>query len=300
MIRNLELYSSFVELAKYSSLSSAAKAMHISQPALSGKVAQLENSLGVKLIFRSNRGFRLTGEGQALLDHLESGFAQIEIGENRLREIAGLENGIMRIGASDMTLRFFLLDYLEKFHSEHPGVKLAVTNAPTPQTLEALRNGLIDFCVISEPVDDFDCRALELIPVRSIQDIFICSDRYSGLLDHAVDFKELSEAPLILLGKETSTRRYIDRFFLPDALTADIELATSDLLLEFARRGIGVACIVSDFAAADLDSGRLFRVKLKNELPPRNFLLAYSKKLPLPSAAAQFIEKVAGSSEQKR
>ena len=255
MIRNLELYSSFVELAKYSSLSSAAKAMHISQPALSGKVAQLENSLGVKLIFRSNRGFKLTGEGQALLDHLESGFAQIEIGENRLREIAGLENGIMRIGASDMTLRFFLLDYLEKFHSEHPGVKLAVTNAPTPQTLEALRNGLIDFCVISEPVDDFDCRALELIPVRSIQDIFICSDRYSGLLDHAVDFKELSEAPLILLGKETSTRRYIDRFFLPDALTADIELATSDLLLEFARRGIGVACIVSDFAAADLDSG---------------------------------------------
>lgn len=300
MIRNLELYSSFVELAKYSSLSSAAKAMHISQPALSGKVAQLENSLGVKLIFRSNRGFKLTGEGQALLDHLESGFAQIEIGENRLREIAGLENGIMRIGASDMTLRFFLLDYLEKFHSEHPGVKLAVTNAPTPQTLEALRNGLIDFCVISEPVDDFDCRALELIPVRSIQDIFICSDRYSGLLDHAVDFKELSEAPLILLGKETSTRRYIDRFFLPDALTADIELATSDLLLEFARRGIGVACIVSDFASADLDSGRLFRVKLKNELPPRNFLLAYSKKLPLPSAAAQFIEKVAGSSEQKR
>lgn len=300
MIRNLELYSSFVELAKYSSLSSAAKAMHISQPALSGKVAQLENSLGVKLIFRSNRGFKLTGEGQALLDHLESGFAQIEIGENRLREIAGLENGIMRIGASDMTLRFFLLDYLEKFHSEHPGVKLAVTNAPTPQTLEALRNGLIDFCVISEPVDDFDCRALELIPVRSIQDIFICSDRYSGLLDHAVDFKELSEAPLILLGKETSTRRYIDRFFLPDALTADIELATSDLLIEFARRGIGVACIVSDFASADLDSGRLFRVKLKNELPPRNFLLAYSKKLPLPSAAAQFIEKVAGSSEQKR
>ena len=300
MIRNLELYSSFVELAKYSSLSSAAKAMHISQPALSGKVAQLENSLGVKLIFRSNRGFKLTGEGQALLDHLESGFAQIEIGENRLREIAGLENGIMRIGASDMTLRFFLLDYLEKFHSEHPGVKLAVTNAPTPQTLEALPNGLIDFCVISEPVDDFDCRALELIPVRSIQDIFICSDRYSGLLDHAVDFKELSEAPLILLGKETSTRRYIDRIFLPDALTADIELATSDLLLEFARRGIGVACIVSDFASADLDSGRLFRVKLKNELPPRNFLLAYSKKLPLPSAAAQFIEKVAGSSEQKR
>ncbi len=289
MIRSLELYASFAELTKYSSLSSAAKAMHISQPALSAKVAELERALGVKLIFRTNRGFSLTGEGQALLEHLRAGFAQIETGENRLREIAGLESGLMRIGASDMTLRFFLLDHLEVFRKEHPGVRLAVTNAPTPQTLAALRNGLIDFGVISEPVDPSDLRELEFVPVKKIQDIFVCSERYDYLLGRENDPRGL-DAPLILLGRETSTRRYIDRFH--ENLNADIELATSDLLLEFARRGIGVAGIVSDFAAADLASGKLFRVKLRRELPPRRFLLAYSKKIPLPSAAAQFIESV--------
>lgn len=289
MIRSLELYASFAELTKYSSLSSAAKAMHISQPALSAKVAELERALGVKLIFRTNRGFSLTGEGQALLEHLRAGFAQIETGENRLREIAGLESGLMRIGASDMTLRFFLLDHLEVFRKEHPGVRLAVTNAPTPQTLAALRNGLIDFGVISEPVDPSDLRELEFVPVKKIQDIFVCSERYDYLLGRENDPRGL-DAPLILLGRETSTRRYIDRFH--ENLNADIELATSDLLLEFARRGIGVAGIVSDFAAADLASGKLFRVKLRRELPPRRFLLAYSKKIPLPSAAAQFIERV--------
>lgn len=289
MIRSLELYASFAELTKYSSLSSAAKAMHISQPALSAKVAKLERALGVKLIFRTNRGFSLTGEGQALLEHLRAGFAQIETGENRLREIAGLESGLMRIGASDMTLRFFLLDHLEVFRKEHPGVRLAVTNAPTPQTLAALRNGLIDFGVISEPVDPSDLRELEFVPVKKIQDIFVCSERYDYLLGRENDPRGL-DAPLILLGRETSTRRYIDRFH--ENLNADIELATSDLLLEFARRGIGVAGIVGDFAAADLASGKLFRVKLRRELPPRRFLLAYSKKIPLPSAAAQFIERV--------
>lgn len=289
MIRSLELYASFAELTKYSSLSSAAKAMHISQPALSAKVAELERALGVKLIFRTNRGFSLTGEGQALLEHLRAGFAQIETGENRLREIAGLESGLMRIGASDMTLRFFLLDHLEVFRKEHPGVRLAVTNAPTPQTLAALRNGLIDFGVISEPVDPSDLRELEFVPVKKIQDIFVCSERYDYLLGRENDPRGL-DAPLILLGRETSTRRYIDRFH--ENLNADIELATSDLLLEFARRGIGVAGIVGDFAAADLASGKLFRVKLRRELPPRRFLLAYSKKIPLPSAAAQFIESV--------
>lgn len=296
MISNPELYSAFIELVKYSSLSKAAKSMHISQPALSAKIAALEESLGVKLLIRSNRGFRLTTEGKTLLDHLKSGFAQIEIGESRLREIAGLESGTMRVGASDMTLRFYLLDRLERFHSEHPGVKLAVTNAPTPQTLEALQNGLIDFCVISEPVD-IDCSGLELTPVREINDIFVCSERYNDLLDHELELDELTKVPLILLGSETSTRRYIDSFFQPDSLNADIELATSDLLLEFARRGMGVACIVSDFATADLELGRLRRVKLKTELPPRHFLLAWSKKQPLPAAAARFIGQI---TDQKR
>lgn len=297
MIQNIELYAIFVELSRYSSLSAAAKAMHISQPALSGKVAELERSLGVKLIFRSNRGFALTGEGEALLDHLRRGFSQIEAGENQLREIAGLGSGLMRIGASDMTLRFFLLDHLERFRREHPLVKLAVTNAPTPQTLAALRAGMIDFCVISEPIEAADRRELELIPVREIQDIFVCSERFGSLLGHEVGFEELSAEPLVLLGQETSTRRYIDGFFAPDQLCADIELATSDLLLEFARRGIGAACIVEDFAREDLAAGRLFRIRLKRELPPRHFLLAYSKKLPLPSAAGRFVREICQGGE---
>ena len=133
--------------------------------------------------------------------------------------------------------------------------------------------------------------------MREIQDIFVCSERFGSLLGHEVGFEELSAEPLVLLGQETSTRRYIDGFFAPDQLCADIELATSDLLLEFARRGIGAACIVEDFAREDLAAGRLFRIRLKRELPPRHFLLAYSKKLPLPSAAGRFVRELRESRE---
>lgn len=291
MIQNLDLYAAFVELACYPSISDAAQSMHISQPALSAKIARLENSLGVKLIIRTNRGFKLTVEGEELLENLNRGFARIEFGENRLKEIANLESGLMRVGASDMTLRFFLLDKLEKFRAEHPKVKIAVTNAPTPQTLKALHDGMIDFCVISEPVNSEANSEFAMITVRKdIQDIFVCTKKYEHLLNHEVTFEELVTTPLILLGKETSTRRYIDKFFLPNKLCADIELATSDLLLEFARRSIGVACIVEDFAKNDLSAGNLFKIKLKQSIPPRKFFIAYSKKLPLPAAASQFIK----------
>ena len=102
----------------------------------------------------------------------------------------------------------------------------------------------------------------------------------------------LRKYPLILLEKETSTRRYIDSFFGEGTLSPSIELATSDLLIEFARRGIGITCVVEDFAKDDLASGRLCRVELRHELPPRRFMLAHLKNLPLPAAASHIIREI--------
>ena len=126
MIQNLDLYPVFMQTAKSRSISRAAKEMHISQPAVSLAIGKLEDALGVKLFFRSNRGISLTNEGSILLEHLSSAFSLIEAGEEKLRDIAGLRSGTLRIGASDMTLRFFLLDYLERFRDLYPGVRLTV------------------------------------------------------------------------------------------------------------------------------------------------------------------------------
>lgn len=297
MIQNLDLYTVFMRVARCGSISHAAREMHISQPAVSLSISKLEEELGIKLLFRTNRGIRLTSEGSTLLEHLSGAFAMIEAGEDKLRDIAGLRSGTLRIGASDMTLRFFLLDYIERFRDRFPGVRLSVTNAPTPSTLSALRSGLIDFGVISEPCDTVDCDSMELIPVREIRDVFVCSgsercrDKYP-LSGRKVGVAELKKYPLILLERETSTRRYIDSFFGTNKLSPAIELATSDLILEFARRGIGITCIVEDFARADLDSGRLRKIDLETEIPPRRFILAYLKKIPLPAAAANLIREI--------
>jgi DNA-binding transcriptional LysR family regulator len=293
MIQNLDLYTVFMQAARCGSISLAAREMHVSQPAISLAISKLEEELGIKLLFRTNRGIRLTSEGAILLEHLSGAFAMIEAGEDKLRDIAGLRSVPLRIGASDMTLRFFLLDYLERFHDRFPGVRLSVTNAPTPSTLAALRSGQIDFGVISEPCDDSDRESMEFIPVREIRDIFVCTDKFP-LLGRKVCAEELMQYPLILLESETSTRRYIDKFFGSVKLTPSIELATSDLLLEFARRGIGVTCIVEDFARADLESGRLHKIELTNEIYPRRIMLAYLKKFPMPAATSILIKEITG------
>lgn len=287
MIDNIGLYRCFFEAAKHGSISAAAKALFVTQPAVSSAIMQLEGLLNVKLFHRASRGIHLTPEGGILYSHIEKAFIEIEAGEDKLREIRGLAGGVMRIGASDMTLRFFLLDYVEAFRAEFPLVRLTVTNAPTPQTLSALRGGQIDFAVVSAPVEESD--DLELLPVRQIRDIFVATDDYSVGKEQPVTISELSDIPLIFLERGTSTRRYVDSCINLER-QVDFELATSDLVLEFARRGLGIACLVEDFAAEDIRGGVLHEVKLTKPMPPREFLLAYSKHNTLPSAARKFID----------
>ncbi|MFA6948652.1 MAG: LysR family transcriptional regulator [Eubacteriales bacterium] len=297
MIDNLTLYKFFLEVAKSGSISGAARRLYVTQPAVSSGVAQLEGALGVKLFFRTSRGINLTPEGELLYDYVGAALTYLEAGEDKLRDIGGLNSGVLRVGASDMTLKYFLLDYIENFNREYPHVKLSITNNPTPQTLKALKNGLIDFCVISEPVE-LDSE-LESFPVKSIHDIVVCAntEQYAPLFDSPVDLDTLSRYPMIMLDRATSTRGYIEShlraFGAPDSLLEPaVELAQSDLILQFAMRGIGAAFIVEDFARQAIAEGKLREVMLKKPLPPRRFLLAHLKKIPLSAASKKFVAAI--------
>lgn len=288
MIEKLSLYRSFLAAAHEGSISAGARALYVSQPALSADIRTLEEELGVKLFFRASRGITLTPEGELLEGYVRSAFSLLEAGEDRLRDLHGLRGGHLRIGASDMTLRFFLLDLLAAFRARYPEVKLSVTNNPTPETLRALRAGKIDFGVVSEPIDE-DCGDLLCTPVRELRDIFVCAPGHPLAAEAAVSPEMLAAQTLIMLEANTSTRRYLNTQSGYAGLVPAIELATSDLILEFARRGIGVAAIVEDFARADIDAGRLCRLTLSAPPAPRRMMLIRQRNLPLPAAARRFI-----------
>lgn len=94
---------------------------------------------------RTSKGVRLTAEGEVLYSYVKRGYETILLGEKKFLEMQDLESGEICIGASDMTLQFFLLEYLERFHERYPKIKVTVTNATTPETLRHLQDGRIDF-----------------------------------------------------------------------------------------------------------------------------------------------------------
>ncbi len=273
MAENLEYYKIFYYTAKYGSLTAAAAELSISQPAVSQALKQLENALSAKLFVRASRGIRLTMEGEVLYEYVKEGYEQIMAGERKLASMLQLEYGELKIGASDMTLKYYLLPFLQKFHEQFPGIKVTVMNAPTPETLKLLRQGKIDFGVVSTP----SCREPEfhVMPVREIEDVFVAGRKFIQYKNRMLDFKELERLPIISLEGNTSTKAYMDAFLKQNGveLHPEFELATSDMIVQFALRSLGVGSVVRDFAAEYLEDGTLIELGFNKMIHKREICI---------------------------
>ncbi len=285
MTNNLEYYKVFYYVARHKSLTMAADELAVSQPAVSQSIRQLEEALQVKLFIRASRGVRLTQEGELLFYYISKGYEQIVLGEQKLRQMLNLDLGEIHIGASDMTLRFFLLPYLERFHEQYPKIKVNVTNAPTPETLQNLKEGKIDFGVVSTPFEGH--ASASSVRVREIEDIFVAGRRFMSYKNRMLDLQELERMPIIFLEANTSSRRYMDQFLQQNSvvLQPEFELATSDMIVQFALRNLGTGCVVRDFAQEYLDTGQLFELRFNKIIPKRHFCIVTDEKNPMSAAA---------------
>ncbi|MCM1253648.1 MAG: LysR family transcriptional regulator [Clostridium sp.] len=296
MIHNLEYYKVFYHVARSQSLTAAADELAISQPAVSQSLKQLETALGTKLFTRASKGVRLTQEGALLFNYVAKGYEQIALGEKKLKQMLNLDLGEIRIGASDMTLQFYLLPFLESFHEQYPDIKVIVTNAPTPETLHNLREGKIDFGVVSTPFDEQPF--MQSIIVREIEDVFVAGRKFIPYKNRMLDLQELENLPTIFLEGATSTRNNMNQFLQKNRVTIhpEFELATSDMIIQFALRNLGVGCVVRDFAREYLDSGQLFELRFNKIIPKRHFCVVTDKKNPMSAAARNLLALV----EEKR
>ena len=290
MNTNLEHYRIFYYAGKYGSITQAAEELSISQPAVSQALKQLEHTLGTALFIRTAKGVRFTAEGEMLYSYVARGYEYIQNGEEKLMQMLNLSTGEIRIGASDMSLQYYLLPYLEQFHEKYPKIKITVSNATTPETLVNLQEGKIDFGLVTAP---FHMRKdLRIQEVRKLQDIFVAGSRFAHLQRKKLSYEELLSLPLILLEDNTSTRRYTDEFLREQGVVIrpEFELATSDMIVLFAIRNMGIGCVMEEFAKGKIESGELFELAFREMMPEREICVVTDKKVPISPAGERFLE----------
>jgi len=286
---NLEWYRVFYWTARSGSLSRAANHLHITQPAVSHTIKLLENTLGGQLFFRTTKGVTLTTEGEMLFQYIEQAFHFIGIGEKAIADMNHLDSGEIAIGASDTLCKHYLLPHLEHYHKEHPGIRIRVTNRTTPETLGLLKEGKIDFGIVSLPILD---RQVEFRESTPLQDCLVGGIKYRELSEGSpLSINAVNKFPLLLLEKGSSTRQYLDDYADNHgvSLIPEFELGSIDLLIEFAKSGFGLAFVLRNYVQEELRKGTLLDIPIHPPVPKRCIGIATLQGVPLSAATKSFL-----------
>ncbi|WP_309121202.1 LysR family transcriptional regulator [Paenibacillus sp.] len=291
MAINHELYKVFYWAAKTGSLSQAAKALFLTQPSVSHAIKQLEQSFGVALFTRTSQGVELTQEGSVLYSYIEQSHILIALAEEKMAALKNLESGELRIGGSDSLFKHYLLPHLEQFHEQHPGVKLHLNHGTTPEVITFLKEGRIDLGVVRMPIVE---PQLEVKESFQLQDCFVAGARYAELRGKTLSLQELLRHSIILFSRNSRARMAITELFqhYGYSIKPEIEVGSVDLLIEFARRGLGISYVTREFVSKELEEGSLFEVRLDVPIPPSHVGIMTMRNMPLSRAASAFIELI--------
>lgn len=284
-----ESYRIFYYVAKYRSLTQAANALLLNQPNLTRTVKNLEAALGCRLFVRSNKGMRLTPEGELLYQHISTAVEQIQEGEEAVTARRSLQSGMISVGVSEVALHCFLLSILQRFHDAYPGVRLKIANHSTPQSIAAVRSGLTDLSIVTTPTGSL--HGLHAENVSSFQETAVCSEAFSGLTGRPVTLAELSAYPIVSLGAQTMTFAFYRDWFGQHGLVfqPDMETATADQILPLVRNHLGIGFVPERFL--ENEPAGILRIRLAEPIPPR--AVCYLKRADAPlSIAAKELERM--------
>ncbi|MFV0464946.1 MAG: LysR family transcriptional regulator [Lachnospiraceae bacterium] len=263
MSQNLSLYRIFYTVANSGNISKAARELYISQPAISKSIQKLEENVGCKLFSRSSRGVILTDEGDLLYNYVKNAFDALEIGESKLMHSLELGVGHLKIGVSATLCKYILLPYLNDFIKKHPHISISIECQSTNETLLLLEAGSIDIGLVGKPVH---LKQNEFFFIKEIEDVFVATSDYINNLKSRGIHSEyiLENSTLMLLDKNNMTRQYIDEYLNRHNIHAQdsINISNMDLLIDFAKISVGVACVIKNFIEEELKDGTLIEIPL--------------------------------------
>ena len=290
MNQNLSSYRIFYTVANTGNISKAAKELYISQPAISKSIQKLEESVGCKLFSRSSRGVVLTDEGKLLYEDVSEAFETLTMGEEKLKRSIELGVGHLKIGVSSTLCKYLLLPYLKEFIRQNPHISISISCQSTNDTLKLLEDNKIDIGLIGKPEN---LKNIHFDFLEEIEDIFVAAKDYLRNLKARGIQKDhiLQSSTLMLLDKNNMTRQYIDDYLQENQIIIkdSIDISDMDLLIDFARIGVGVACVIKNFVREDLENGTLVEIPLGFPIHKREVGFAYKTTTKPSKSLAEFI-----------
>ena len=288
---NYESYKIFYTVAIYGSISKAANALYISQPAITKCIKKLESDLELTLFNRTPKGVTLTENGKVFFEFIKNGVENFMNGEHKLTSIKNLDTGVIKIGASTTITKYFLLPYIEKFHKLYPKIDISITNHLTNTLISNLKKGSLDLLIVNLPMkNDND---LDIIQCATLHDCFAGNINYKNQINKKIELKDLVEIYPIVTQKEPSnTRTFLNNLMKENNVTfhPKFDIVSYSLVKDFAKIGMGISYITKEFTKDELDNNLLFEIPIKEKIPQRGLGIVTPKNTIISFATEKLID----------
>lgn len=280
----------FISVAEREHVTAAARALHLTQSAVSAAIAALEARHGVKLFHRVGRGISLTEAGQMFLGEARGVLARAAAAETMLDELGGLKRGRLRVVASQTIAAYWLPPILALFHELYPALSVELAIANTEQAAAYVHDGAADLGIVEGEVDD---PALAHWPIGEDRLVLIRSSPFS---EKTIKPAWLRQARWVVREQGSGTRSTFDRHLRalgvnPATLTVALVLPSNESVRTAVEAGAGVAVLSSLAVARALKTGALYAAPL--EFGPRRFFALRHKERYRSKAADALLDLIA-------
>lgn len=289
---NLHLLRTFVAVTTQKSFSRAAEIVHVSQPAVSRAVRELEEQVGMPLLERGRGQLRLTEAGSALYDHARAIFALERAAEADLRSRRGLEDGSLTIGASKTVAAYFLPPLVARFLQDYPAVDVRIVTDNTGVIEQRLLAYELDVAFVEGPLRD---PRVELEGWRDDQ-LVVLAAAHHPLLDHGrVEPAAMNEYLWVVREVGSGTRAVTEALLQKAGVTVRriLEVGSNGAVVQSVAAGIGLAMVSIEVARDQLALGKVEVVKIPDTDFRRPLYCARLRDKPA-SPAARAFDAVAG------
>jgi DNA-binding transcriptional LysR family regulator len=271
-VRSVDMRT-FVVLSRTRHFRRAAEELSTSQPAISARIAALEEELGCRLIERGDGVFRLTEQGEQVLESFETVLVELDRLAARLRQEPQPVAATLRIGAIDTVAATWLPGLIETLHGRYPQLRVELTVDGTKALSQGLKKGFFDIIFAIHPVVDEGFRSFSACV---LQIIWVGSPRLINP-DRTYSPQDLAGMPIITFPKDTPPFQMVAPYFHDEQVLASKLTSCNSLyaIVSLLQDGFGVAALPSVAIRRELSSGRLVQMKVTKLFPSMPVIASY-------------------------
>lgn len=280
----------FTEVAKHLSFSKAAKALHLTPPAVTMQIKELEGHVGLPLFDRSSRTISLTTTGEYILMYVRKILATLKDAEDATARLRKLETGSLTIGMVS-TATYFLPRLLAAFRKDHAGIEVKLVVGNRRQLVRMLELSEVDIAIMGRPPEQMATRAE---PFAAHPHVFVAPPQHPLLAVAHVTIVDLLATPFVMREQGSGTRAALEGFLHRQSLLPEEELRvameadSNELVKQAVMAGVGISFLSLHTLGLELDHGLLQIVEVDGAPVVRRWNCVHTLAKMLSPAAESF------------